>query len=884
MGVLDRLRGRPRIEEAAGLPERTDPASPLDLPELPPGPGASQVETDAPTLPEMRGDFMLLPPMRPTFGRPATFGRSLDEFLTTHRPISVTTEPMAHDIEPERLGMISARARRGSKPAPRIPSADLTHRQGPVDFDEDVVEQAPDLTPGPSRKLKASIPPPVRPAPIDLSGQMPSVSQVNQAVRAPSMRFSSSTAPTVQQAPVPAIELDAVREASRMDSSSSTPVLRPRGVGNVPGKPMSAPTSPPVSPPVSPPRALQPSVESARNDGSDSEIDLDSLTAPSAADIPVISSPPRFRGAPPPQAPVAPDSASVTTGTRPLLSLPSAPQSIADSTDQSASADEAPELAHRQPAPSTQPDEPSSRSDESSTLEPLATLEPPSTPTGTLPAPGKPRASRALLGGQPSVTISPPSMFGGPAEVSTGSTGIQRKARSDSSPATPSARSVARPAPTGTAPSTTLPALSTPPTPPTPSTPSTPSTPPTPSTLTTTSPPLAAPAADLSSSPAPTLDSGSTGVQRKERAGTLPDAGTPSVPDLADSSQPSGETDAPSVESPAPTAIPVPPEVRRAVTEAAGSAPDTALVHMGEHAHTQADALNAEAFTRDGEIFLASDAMLDTPRGQALLAHELTHVVQQQGQSIPMPDEGTDQGKQHEQAAVSVEHALAAPPQASDPVELHHATGASPSPGAEPANVPQGVQRKARGLNSSIQDDDDRVALPPTPALEPAHASVLQPTLKEQVDLVHAGKAPGVDQGAAAAVGMGGVQQPRPASAARPEAGTSLAVPMSVTTLTPNAITPAPVSQSGGGGSRGQSGAGSDTSEVSRPEPSALEKGIGYFSRMTSAPAAAPQDEESERGDLERQADSLYPLIRSRLRAELVRDLDRRGRLTREWR
>ena len=856
MGVLDRLRGRPRTEEAAGTPERTDPASPLDLPELPPGPGASQFESDAPTLPEMRGDFMLLPPMRPTFGRPATFGRSLDEFLTTHRPISVTTEPMAHDIEPERLGMISARARRGSKPAPRIPSADLTHRQSPVDFDEDVVEQAPDLTPGPSRKLKASIPPPVRPAPIDLSGQMPSVSQVNQAVRAPSMRFSSSTAPTVQQAPVPAIELEAVREASRMDSSSSSPVLRPRGVGNVPGKPMSAPTSPPLSPPVSPPSALQPSVESARNDGSDSEIDLDSLTAPSAADIPVISSPPRFRGAPPPQAPAAPESASVTTGTRPLLSLPSAPQSIADPTDQDASGDEAPELAHRQPAPSTQPDE-------SSTLEPPATLEPPSTPTGTLLAPGKPRASRALLGGQPSVTTSPPSMFGGPAEVSTGSTGIQRKARSDSSPATPSARSVARPAPAGSAPSTT---------------------PSNPSTLTTTSPPLAAPAADLSSSPAPTLDSGSTGVQRKERAGTLPDAGTPSVPDLADSSQPSGETDAPSVESAAPTAIPVPPEVRRAVTEAAGSAPDTALVHMGEHAHTQADALNAEAFTRDGEIFLASDAKLDTPRGRALLAHELTHVVQQQGQSIPMPDEGTDEGMQHEQAAVSVEHALAAPPQASDPVELHHATGAPPSPGAEPANVPQGVQRKARGLNSSIQDDDDRVALPPTPALEPAHASVLQPTLKEQVDLVHAGKAPGVDQGAAAAVGMGGVQQPRPASAARPEAGTSLAVPMSVTTLTPNAITPAPVSQSGGGGSRGQSGAGSDTSEVSRPEPSALEKGIGYFSRMTSAPAAAPQDEESERGDLERQADSLYPLIRSRLRAELVRDLDRRGRLTREWR
>lgn len=38
------------------------------------------------------------------------------------------------------------------------------------------------------------------------------------------------------------------------------------------------------------------------------------------------------------------------------------------------------------------------------------------------------------------------------------------------------------------------------------------------------------------------------------------------------------------------------------------------------------------------------------------------------------------------------------------------------------------------------------------------------------------------------------------------------------------------------------------------------------------------------RKDLERQAQELYPLIRSRLRAELIRDLERRGRLSREWR
>jgi hypothetical protein len=49
----------------------------------------------------------------------------------------------------------------------------------------------------------------------------------------------------------------------------------------------------------------------------------------------------------------------------------------------------------------------------------------------------------------------------------------------------------------------------------------------------------------------------------------------------------------------------------------------------------------------------------------------------------------------------------------------------------------------------------------------------------------------------------------------------------------------------------------------------------------------APQESEAmddRRGELERQADTLYPYLRSRLRAELVRDRERRGRLAREWR
>jgi hypothetical protein len=48
-------------------------------------------------------------------------------------------------------------------------------------------------------------------------------------------------------------------------------------------------------------------------------------------------------------------------------------------------------------------------------------------------------------------------------------------------------------------------------------------------------------------------------------------------------------------------------------------------------------------------------------------------------------------------------------------------------------------------------------------------------------------------------------------------------------------------------------------------------------------PPAATKDKDSRYKRLERQAADLYPYIRARLRAELVRDRERRGRITRDW-
>lgn len=409
------------------------------------------------------------------------------------------------------------------------------------------------------------------------------------------------------------------------------------------------------------------------------------------------------------------------------------------------------------------------------------------------------------------------------------------------------------------------------------------------------------------------------GTQRRARddaAGTLPDAGRPADPTPADPEQPPES-------SPAATAVSVPAEVRRAVAEVAGAAPETAMVHIGDHASDQADAVNAEAFTREGEIYLASDADLDTARGRALLAHELTHVVQQDGGQKAMPDERSDEGQAHERAALQVERAMARPPRGPQPVDLHHPGGvtegsagsagsagtAAVSPvgapvgapvgtlgapaggtrasrldaaatgsvsGDEPAQVPPGVQRRSRAAGEGAPDDVERMPLPPIPVMDPPRPSVLQPSLKEQVDLVHAGRS--IESGAdlAGQMAASGLQRPEPVTANRPAPGSAGLAPISSSVSL--------VSSEDGGaaaraGSDGQVGGGQ------APAQSTLEKGLGYFSRMMVPPEGpSASDDESSRGELERQADSLYPFLRSRLRAELVRDLERRGRMTREWR
>jgi hypothetical protein len=231
-------------------------------------------------------------------------------------------------------------------------------------------------------------------------------------------------------------------------------------------------------------------------------------------------------------------------------------------------------------------------------------------------------------------------------------------------------------------------------------------------------------------------------------------------------------------------------------------------VHEGEAAAQQANSVNAEAFTKNGQIFFASDAPVASDRGQQLLAHELTHVMQQQGRGSSMPGEHTDEGQQLEHAARRVEEHMAVG--RSEPIRpkpLHHRiTGKSDSdsaPGAAPV------------FGSSSMNLPSQTARPGMQQHAPSYSE--------------------------SSAFDAGVQR----AAREPSRGIL-------------------------------DGIGSATTSAWSKTRESL---MGQLEQDFAGPPKSKKDADSRAKRLERQAAELYPYLQRRLRAELVRDLERRGRL-----
>ena len=302
--------------------------------------------------------------------------------------------------------------------------------------------------------------------------------------------------------------------------------------------------------------------------------------------------------------------------------------------------------------------------------------------------------------------------------------------------------------------------------------------------------------------------SGRTGIQRRERSR---DSG-------GDTSHGGGLANLGSMPEPrvqGPRRISVPESVRQILRETVGEPPAHVTVHEGGAAGEMTDSVNAEAFTRDGQIYFAGDAPVDSPRGQQLLAHELTHVIQQQGRAGSMPGEHTDEGQNMERAARQVEDHMvngrgrsaravvrAPKSEGEEPAPLHHRTGSMDAPS---------MRSSGGGAVTSAGSQ----AISPTGGGSMVSSS-----------------AHGVDTG---------VQ--------RKSREPSRAI---------------------------LDGIGDTASKAWSKSRESL---LGQLEQEFSGPPKSNKEPDSRAKQLERQAADLYPYLRRRLRAELVRDLERRGRL-----
>ena len=693
---------------------------------------------------EQRGDFMMLPPLGQTFGSMARIQQPIGNFLVTHRPTAVTNEPLAHGVDDGPLGLIAARARRRpGRPASRRQRDALVHRARDEAEPDEISDELPDrgLPPLPSpRRLAASTKAASAPMPTEPGGgSVPLTSApVNASLATPLLPSRSEVGRAVRG---PSLAAATGRGAEAPDVLIGN-VLEPWSPVpfTAPEMPASTISNAPDSVPV-----LRRRVSRGRiNTPIEVEDPEDALVEQALADMAVdVTEPNDGKGA------EAQGVGDAWSGPTPLLNsrvrgaAPPEPASRPQSND----------LQHRRTG------EPASTSPVDSIAAPPPSPTPPAESVGSPIEPGPVDSSR-----------------GTPLTAQTANAGMTNAA----APAADQRGSASTPfaEPSEMAGTSGNPAV-------------------VPAGRSTGS------RATLASRP-PLVSAGATGVQRRARddsggmrtatptglRATMPRSGRP--PADIGSPGPSGGS----------RSVSVPEQVRQAVRESVGTAPSEVVVHEGGRAEALTRAVSAEAFTRDGEIFLASDAPLDSPRGQQLLAHELTHVVQQKGGAQRMPAEHTAEGLDLEAGARHAEGLMKSMHQA--PAQLHHRSNSASAPAVPQMMAGDGVQRSPRAA--------------PLPAGSP-----------EQIP-------------SAPALSRGG---PQPVNFLDDNWRIEL----------------------------GQRPEGVATSSMSDSE---LE--------LSSAPPPTTKDEKSGRlRDLERQAHELYPLIRQRLRAELVRDRERRGRMSREW-
>ena len=421
-----------------------------------------------------------------------------------------------------------------------------------------------------------------------------------------------------------------------------------------------------------------------------------------------------------------------------------------------------------------------------------------------------------------------------------------------------------------------------------------------------TSPPASSPASSPASPPTVSPNRAAPTAPAVPAAPAAPSADSPPSEQSPHSVQ--SQTDQPiPASSPSPTTITVPADIRAAVAATTGVSPATASVVRGEAVSKRARDLQADAFTHRGQVHLPGTAPLTSDRQRRLLAHELTHVVQQEN-GKRLPPEHTPEGQRLEQKALDVERMLAtasssgapaptvpegAPPTpssppvmtppltspaAATPAATPTATSATAPPaGRSPsAGVPAGGSPTKRAptpgkrVDASSSSDLVRVVAVPR---SPRPANRQQPYSSPAASPTPIGQSTPSQDGVAHAAGV----QP-------------VALPV-VTSHNPAAASSSPTAPLAPDASVVQRRR-AQAAPSSTPVPSTTPPTLTSAATPTGTTSGQPPDSRRppiEREDalpddawLERHAAALYPIIRRHLRNELLRDRERRGRLVRE--
>ena len=752
----------------------------------------------------LRGDFMSMPPFRLNTAAPARISARLAQFLVTRRSPMVSESDMRHGSTSERVGLIRFTNRR---PVLRTnQETELVGRVNPTaaDINESF---APDLPAEADLQNAPGVAPRVAPRAVPLTKSQPRLAPKGSHQITATHRIGPPRAPqqarssSPRQSQLATSGTAELAEAKPLSREEISAVLDDRPSSDTSRTPDLRVRARPGSTPASK-SLLVPQVETAGT----TKVAVPTVDAPAPARLSAPNL--RTRGLPAPLPAPLP------------ASLPAAPAALANT---------------RQPDSTPTTSTPTTSTPTTSTNTPVPLAATPAAPTPPREAPAAivaatPAASTALAPNR-AENRTAPKPDRQPTEAPLAPRTPPREAPAAIVAATPAASTAlapdrtenrTAPKPMGTVDAATF--------------------------VATASEPLPA-----------------TGVQRRV-AGT-PTTQPPATPASIPASAPAITKD--NIKSfgqpPGPTKQSVPADVRAAVSAVAGSSPPSVNLHRGNVVSKKAQALNADAYTHEGAVHIPGTTPLVSDDSRRLLAHELTHVVQQQQYGKNLPPEHTPLGRQLEASALHAE-TLVAPTPSPEPLESPELIGKHAKPATNPAMQPDltparntGQSPRSSGLVAPEVRLNSEQPKPADIVLTPRRLPTVTATASTSQML--AGQPTWANQD------MSGENRNLPGSTSQlrstqPRQGVEAAAPEQV---------------------QRRARAQGDKQPTAAQEAATVKPRKEQAPRVE--PPVAPQQTSftSDARWLEQHANALYPLIRNMLRADLLKDRERRSKLMREY-